>query len=82
MEHMCITDHHNMTLAVKVALNRHTTNQPSFPNKKKKQVNRGQNSVSLVHSTCCRSWEKTNTRIFLFLPEILYPVEDKHSSLP
>ena len=27
MKHMCITDHHDMTLAVKVALNPNTTNQ-------------------------------------------------------
>ena len=26
---MCVTDRHDMTLAVKVALNRYTTNQPT-----------------------------------------------------
>ena len=30
---MCVTDRHDMTLAVKVALNLNTTNQPTFPNK-------------------------------------------------
>ena len=32
-KHMCVTDHHDMTLAVKVALTPNTTNQPnsSFP---------------------------------------------------
>ena len=29
-KHMCVTDRHDMTLAVKVALNPNTTNQPSF----------------------------------------------------
>ena len=27
---MCVTDRHDMTLAVKVALNSNTTNQPTF----------------------------------------------------
>ena len=29
MKHMCVTDRHDMTLAVKVALNPNTTNQPT-----------------------------------------------------
>ena len=28
-KHICVTNHHDMTLAVKVALNPHTTNQPT-----------------------------------------------------
>ena len=30
-KHICVTDRHDMTLAVKVALNPNTTNQPMFP---------------------------------------------------
>ena len=29
-KHICVTDRHDMTLAVKVALNRNTTNQPNW----------------------------------------------------
>ena len=32
---MCVTDRHNMTLALKVALNPNTTNQPSQLSKQK-----------------------------------------------
>ena len=34
---MCVIDLHNMTLAVKVALNPDTTNKPSFPRAKKER---------------------------------------------
>ena len=30
-KHICVTDRHDMTLAVKVALNSNTTNQPTMP---------------------------------------------------
>ena len=30
MKHICVTDRHDMTLAVKVALNLNTTNQPNL----------------------------------------------------
>ena len=29
-KHMCVTDRHDMTLAVNVALNLNTTNQPTY----------------------------------------------------
>ena len=34
---MCVTDRHDMTLAVKVALNPDTANKPNFPRAKKKR---------------------------------------------
>ena len=34
---MCVTDHHDITLAVKVALNLDTANKPNFPRAKKER---------------------------------------------
>ena len=34
---MCVTDRHDITLAVKVALNHDTANKPNFPREKKER---------------------------------------------
>ena len=44
---MCVTDRHDMTLAVKVALNPNTTNQPEFK-RLESNVRKGENTCSFL----------------------------------
>ena len=47
MKHICVTDRHDMTLAVKVALNPNTANQIEFNTHKEKEI-RVQREIILV----------------------------------
>ena len=88
---MCITDHHDMALAVKVALNPNTTNQPNFlllvilwyVQRPSQKVIKGNNGyfLALLCLTLYHTIPTYGKRIICCLPAF-YPFPTMFSTLP